>query len=342
MTLEDRIDLLAKLGKHIAEKGDYLEAILHRTEYNNAWFTKAFQHQALDWIAQHWLQKNVLSDWATHYSIPPQNESKNIGLITESSIPMASFHDIISIFLLGFHAQIILSEENKFTLQYFAKWLGEQEPNCKKYFSIVDKVKGFDAIIVNSDKKKNAFYQTYFGKFPNLIRQKKYACGILQGNESETDILKLGKDIFDYFGLGSRNVSKIYVPNNYDFDFFLKTLHEGFKRIVLHSKYKNNFDYNYSIFMLNKMPFLSNGCLLLIENEALASRIATLHYETYKDENELIAKIKAQETETEIIVSNKAIENLDVVAFGQSQKPPLLEYKKGNQTLNFLLSLVKN
>jgi len=198
-------------------------------------------------------------------------------------------------------------------------------------------LQGLDGVIATGSNNSARYFEAYFGKYPNIIRKNRNAVAILNNKETKEDLAKLGTDIFQYFGLGCRNVAKIYVPEDFDFDQLLEALHEH-KEIVMHDKYKNNFDYNYTLIILNSVAHKSNGCILLTEDASLQSRIAQLHYEFYKDEADLNTKLTSVESEIQCVVG-QAVKGWSTIPFGQAQVPGLSDYADGVDTLEFLLGL---
>ena len=251
--------------------------------------------------------------------------------------PLANFHDLICTFICGHHALIRLSEDDKFLLPHLVTKVIDVFPDAAEYFSFVEKMENFDGVIANGNKKSKRYFKTYFGKHPNIIRENKVGIAVLDGTETRADLDELGKDFFSFFGLGQRSLSKIYVPQNYDFVPLLETFHE-FNKIVLHNKYKNNFDYNYTLHILNNVDYKANGCVMLLEDEALQSRISNLHYEYYLDEN-LQEKLERDKEGIECIVSKMSIDNFDVIPFGTTAFPKLNEYLGGVDVMDFLINL---
>jgi len=217
--------------------------------------------------------------------------------------------------------------------------LTDLSPDSKPYFEFVDQLKGFEAVIATGSNNSARYFEQYFGKYPNIIRKNRSAIGILDGTESNEELMALGEDIFNYFGLGCRNVSKLYVPEEYKFDQLLSVLHEGYKDVVLHNKYKNNFDYNNALFLMNKVDFLMSGSLIITESKEITSRIATLHYERYQDLSQLGEQLVALMNQIQCTVSKVSIPGLSVFKFGEAQKPSISDYADGVDTMKFLTSL---
>jgi len=339
MNLQDRINVMAQLGTHLQGEDEFLDALIHRTEFNNQWFTKQNQKQALQAIATQFLAQNKLEDWLGNYKFSENVKPKTVGLVLAGNIPLVGFHDLLCVFIAGHKAEIKLSEKDKFILPYLIKLLKKFDERTANYFEIAERISNFEAVIATGSNNSARYFDAYFGKYPNIIRRNRNAVAVLNGNETKEDFLNLGQDIFQYYGLGCRNVSKIYVPKGYNFEPFLEVLHDHFKELAMHSKYKNNFDYNYALYILNKVKILNNGCLILTEDKAIQSRISNLHYEFYEDKPVLIKHLKEKEEEIQCVVTQENFENLKTVDFGAAQRPKLTDYADGVDTLMFLSNL---
>lgn len=338
MNLKERKELLIALGQHLQSKDEYLEAIMHRTQFNNAWFTIENQQKAVNAIATKFLAPEKLDNWLQKYSIPETTKAKKVGLIMAGNIPLVGFHDVLSVFISGHQAVIKLSEKDQYLLPYLISLIGKFEPKATEYFSIAPKLKDFEAVIATGSNNTARYFDAYFSKYPNIIRKNRHAVAVLNGTESSDDLHTLGKDVFQFFGLGCRNVAKVYVPETYDFTPLLEALHE-YRDIVRHSKYKNNFDYNYALYVLNKTEHMANGCIILTQNKAIQSRIAGLHYEYYSDIEHLKSELKERITEIQCVVSSKPIEGISTIPFGKAQQPELWDYADGVDTMKFLVQL---
>ena len=338
MKLEERILALIALGKHLRMEDDYLQAVIKRTHFNNAWFTVENQNLAIQAIATKFLDETNLKAWINRYEIPEQTTPQTVGLVLAGNIPLVGFHDILSVFVAGHKAKIKLSDKDKFLLPYLLRLLKGFDERTENYFEIVPQLNGFDAVIATGSNNSARYFEAYFGKYPNIIRKNRNGIAVLNGQESPEELKALGKDIFLYFGLGCRNVSKIYLPKDYAFEPLLESLHD-YRDIVLHTKYKNNFDYNYALLVLNKVEYRANGCVILLEDPALTSRIATLHYEFYENAEQLKAEIKQRESEIQCVVSQDGWLNVPTFPFGKAQEPALWDYADGVDTVAFLLSL---
>lgn len=339
MNLKERIDTLVLLGEHLASEDEYLKAVMHRAYYHNKWFTVENQTLAAKSIAAHFLQREQLEAWAAHYALSNPATRQRVGMVSAGNIPLVGFHDILSIFMVGHTTVFKASDKDRFLLPYvFTKAIEQINPAAQDYFVEAERLRDFDAIIATGSNNTARYFESYFEKYPNIIRKNRNAVAVLDGQESTEELIALGKDVFQYFGMGCRNVSKLYLPKDYDFVPLLEALHE-YKRIVLNSKYKNNFDYHYAVYMLNRVVYKANGCIMLHENEAIPSPVANLYYEFYEDKATLEPKLQARSEEIQVLVGKEAIEGLNHAAFGQAQQPRLRDYADGVDTIAFLLGL---
>ncbi len=339
MKLSERIDLLAYLGAYLKKGSDQLDTEIRKTYHNNKWFTEENTREAIDAISNAFLNKERLENWTAKYPLADAMTGKRVGLILAGNIPLVGFHDLLSVFISGHISNVKLSEKDKFLIPHFLKIMEEAEGKVKPFFDLSERLTDLDGVIATGSNNSARYFEAYFGKYPNIIRKNRNAVAVLTGKETEKELEDLGKDIFKYFGLGCRNVSKVYVPQDFDFEFFLENLHE-YKEIVLNDKYKNNFDYNYTMTILNGIAHKSNGCILMTEDTALQSRIAQLHYEFYENEDDLKSKLSAVQDEIQCIVGNP-IGDLEPIPFGKAQSPELTDYADGVDTLEFLVGVGK-
>ncbi len=338
MTLTNRIEALIKLGEFLQDLNtEEINAICDTAYYANRWFEQENTKLALVGIRDEFLDKEKLISWANHYKFK-ENSAKKIGLVLAGNIPAVGWNDIQCVFITGNISQIKYSEKDSIIIPFLIKKIIEFEPQFADQFEIVERLKEYDAVIATGSDNTARYFHSYFGKYPHIIRKNRNAVAVLSGDESKEDILNLGKDIFTFFGLGCRNVSKIYIPTDYNFDNFLEILHDN-NFIVNNNKYKNNFDYNIALFLLNKVGYKNNGCLIIREDERLTSRIASIHYEFYKDKNDLLEKLQSQKENIQCIVSNISLDNFNVFSFGKAQQPSLMDYADGADTMAFLTSL---
>lgn len=343
MNLNERLDLLAELGHYLHSGGDAeLDAAIQQSYLENQWFTEENARKALAAIATQLLDRQALSAWAAAYPIHPGHHPKaTVGLIMAGNIPLVGFHDWLCVFAAGHRAKVKLSEKDKRLLPVLVKKMGAWQHESWAYTEFLtehDLLTDFDAIIATGSNNTARYFEQYFGKYPHIIRHNRNGIAVLNGAESMADLYALGEDIFAYFGLGCRNVSKMYVPRGYQFDRLLEALHE-YRELANHNKYKNNFDYNMTLFILNKVLYMANGCIILKEDPSLASRIASVHYEYYDQLSDVETMLSAQQHDIQCVVSNVALKNTTALPFGKSQSPGLNDYPDGVDVMAFLTGL---
>jgi hypothetical protein len=337
MTLSERIEVLGQLGDHLLGKDEYLEAVMKRTAFHNGWFTEDSQQEAIRELAVQMLNRDRLREWLSRYQLA-ESSPKKVGIVMAGNIPLVGFHDWLCVFVSGHQAQVKLSEKDPFLFPYLMKILERLDERTLAYTEVTERLHGFEAVIATGSNNSARYFEAYFSKYPNIIRKNRNGVAVLTGDETLEELRALGKDIFRYYGLGCRNVAKLYVPEGYDFDPLLEALHE-YREVVLNTKYKNNFDYNYALFVLNKIEFKANGCILLVEAPALQSRIACLHYEFYSSLEEVTKEIQARESEVQCTVAKSGALPIPAFSFGKAQEPALWDYPDGEDTLAFLARL---
>ncbi len=340
MHLQQRIELLAELGHYLRTGGDEaLDQAIQQSYFENKWFTEENTRKALKAIAEAFLDQSKLEAWAAQYPIKDTDfPSKTVGLVMAGNIPLVGFHDWLCVFVAGHRAKVKLSDKDKRLLPLLLKKMGEWKHESWAYTEFVQEgeyLTGIDAVIATGSNNTARYFEQYFAKYPNIIRRNRNAVAVLSGMESAAEMYALGEDIFSYFGLGCRNVSKLYVPHGYQFDALLEALHE-YRELVLHDKYKNNFDYNFTLYILNNIPHLNNGCLLLREESGLQARIASVHYEYYDDLQEIDQLLAAKREEIQCVVSQVKVNGFDIIPFGKSQEPSLTDYPDGVDVMDFL------
>jgi hypothetical protein len=311
-----------------------LDEVIQRAKAGNAWFTPKNVLVALEGVLAY-LNEEQLDTWLN--KCPIVSNPKKIGVVMAGNIPMVGVHDLICVLLSGHSLQAKLSSQDTFLMKFIIEKLVHIEPAFAQRIEIVEQLKGFDAVIATGSDNTARYFDYYFGKYPHIIRKNRTSVAVLDGNENALQLAKLGSDIFTYFGLGCRNVTKLYVPENYDFRLFFEAI-EAEKEIIHHHKYNNNYDYNKSIFLVNKINHLDNGFLLLVEKEAIFSPISVLHYERYQDVNSLQTHLQAIKDSLQCIVTEIDIFK-NVIPFGQAQAPTIADYADGIDTMQFLTNL---
>ncbi len=338
MTLSERMQVMLQLGEYLNSNDDYLKAVMQRTSLHNPWLTVENQQLTLAVVANQFLQQNQLKKYLSNYKISDNTEPLTVALVMADDVPLAGFYDLLLIFLSGNYAAIKLADNDLYLLPHIVKTLEKINPTTKDYFQITPRLKGFDAIITAAQNKSNRYFETYFSRYPSIIRQPKKSVAILDGTETRRELIALGKDVFSYFGLSDRNVSKLYLPNAYSFNPLLEALHE-YRNIILHEKYKNNFDYHFAVYALNREKYLANGCIMLKEHTNIKSPMANLYYEFYSDDEMLKSRLREQAAAIKLVVSKNKFPPFRNVAFGTTQQLTLLECAADVDTMAFLLEL---
>ena len=333
---EQLILAFKQLGEFMHNPDDAFREVMATAAHHNAWFTKKEVGSSLQSLA-HMLNEDELREWFKDIEIT--EKPKRIGLILAGNIPLVGFHDIICVLASGNTALIKLSSSDDKLLPALLKQLCVFAPQLADQLIYAERLKGFEAVIATGSNNTSRYFEYYFGKVPNIIRKSRNSLAILTGNESEEDIKQLGHDILDYFGMGCRSISKIFIPEGYDIKKFFKPI-ESFSGIIDHFKYNNNYDYNKSIFLINQDIHYDNGFLLLKKDETLSSPLAVLYYETYTNLDQVASKILAEDAQIQCVVGKVAIKiNQPLIAFGQSQHPKLWDYADKVNTIDFLNAL---
>lgn len=335
MSIEERIIALSNLGLQLKQlPKETLAGWADRAGNENRWFTPEAVEMAVTGIAN-MLDKELLEKWISTYSF--STSDKKIGIIMAGNLPLVGFHDLLSVLISGNIALIKLSSQDKVLMPLVTDLLINIEPQFESQTRYIARLENSDAVIATGSDNSARYFKQYFGNQPNIIRKNRTSCAILTGEESEEEILALGKDIFTYFGLGCRNVSKLYVPKGYDFVRLLNIL-EHYKEIGNHSKWVNNYDYNKSIYLVNREPHLDNGFLLLRESAEMVSPLSVLYYEEYTNLEDLKNTLTEQGEKLQCIIGDDK-NNISTVLFGQAQHPEVWDYADGVDTLDFLRSL---
>lgn len=334
MSLSNRIASLVQLGDYILSHPEELSLYILRSKQNNPWFTEETISQSLKAIAINYLSENSLKKWVGDYDF---NESdKTIGLILAGNIPLVGFHDVLCCLITGRKAEVKLSDKDNILIPFLVNKLNELDTVNFKEITFVNRLKDYQAVIATGSDTTGNYFEKYFSNVNHIIRKNRNAIGVVYNNTSEENLKALGSDIFTYYGLGCRNVSKLYFQEGIDLNRFFEAIHD-FKDVINHHKYKNNYDYNHAIFLLNKEAFLTNNFLALVPSKHISSRIASCHYEYFEDENVLANELKLEQDKIQCIVSDRALQNHNIVLPGSAQKPQLNDYADGVDTLAFIL-----
>ena len=325
--------------KCYTDSGDADANFLHvidLAQQQNGWFTKENILFSLNEWGKSLTDENIRT-WLANYDIQEVGTPKTVGIVMAGNIPLVGFHDFMCVLLSGHKVLAKLSSNDKVLLPFLAKYLIQKEPSLSTRIQFVEgKMEGFDAVIATGSNNTSRYFEYYFGKKPNIIRRNRNSVAIITGNENQEELETLGEDIFRYFGLGCRNVSKIFVPEEYDFEPFFNAIYLQ-KEIINHHKYANNYDYNKAVYLMSDLKILDNGFMVLKEDTSFSSPISVLFYEQYSSLEDLKKQLQEQEDQIQCVVSHRP--TLNEVGFGDTQKPKLHDYADGVDTLEFLLKL---
>ena len=331
MKLVERIDAMVELGKYLKTPPPEWQEAKQKAFEANGWFTNEFVDLATENIISQFLQEEKLYEWAKYYYLDDNIKPKNIGIVMAGNIPMVGFHDMLCVFISGHKQTIKFSSKDTFLLKHIIETLAIQTPQSQLYFTVADMLKGCDAYIATGSNNSSRYFEQYFGAYPNIIRRNRTSVAILTGDESAAQLEKLADDVHLYFGLGCRNVTKLYVPVNYDFIPLLNAFRK-YNYMQDHPKYKNNYDYYLALQIMNNRYYMTNDTIVLTEDEQPFSAISILHYAYYSN---LASLVKTLENDINI----QCIVGQGMTEFGKSQSPGLFTYADGTDTMQFLLSL---
>ena len=315
---------------------DDFGALIIRQKAFNGWFTKENVLTAINEIANSLTKANI-EEWLNNYKIE-NNQPKSIGVIMAGNIPLVGFHDMLCVLITGNQIQAKLASNDNTLIKKISEILIFIEPSFDNKIIFCDRLQNFDGVIATGSNNTARYFEQYFGKYPHIIRKNRNSTAIINKDDGINELKKLGIDIFQYFGLGCRSVSKLYIPKNFNLDIIFEAIYD-YKNVVDNNKYANNYDYNKAVYFMGNNKLLENGFLLLKEDESLASPVGVLNYEYYNSVDELEEKLRQQKDDLQCVVSsnNSPVDTLD---FGLAQRPALNDYADGVDTIKFLLKLV--
>jgi hypothetical protein len=323
--------------KNLALNEEFYESFssaIYAAKIHNGWFEEKQVRRSILAISE-WLTKDILSNWASDY--PSATDAKRVAVIMAGNIPLVGFHDFVCVLLSGNKVLVKLSSDDKVLLPLLAKVLIRLDEEFKDRIQFTDaRLENFDAVIATGSDNTSRYFDHYFGKYPHIIRKNRNSVAVLSGDESKEDLIALGDDIFAYYGLGCRNVSKVYVPKGYDFDPLFEALYQ-YKDVADNKKYANNFDYYRALFLMGGNKMLENGFILFREDDSLASPISMLHHETYESVDALKLDLESKKDQIQCVVSSLNIS--DSFKLGQAQCPAVNDYADGVDTMAFLAHL---
>lgn len=341
MLNEDKILGLVKLGEFITgflqkDEKDYnkldenLAALIKRSELENPWFTKENQYYNLEQWAGLFTRQNI-TDWLAKYQL--SNDPKRVGLILAGNIPLVGFHDVISVLLSNHIPVIKLSSKDRLVLPFLLQlWQGFSDNKIE--YEIVERLENYDAVIATGSNNTARYLEYYFKNSLSIIRKNRTSVAVLRGDETDEELQLLADDIFRYFGLGCRNVTRILIPK----DFKLDRLFENFinyKEIINHNKYANNYDYNRAVYLLNQDLFWDNNFVMMKEEQQLFSPLSVINFSRYENAEEINQFLEDNKNDIQAIVAKPEL-GLSSVRFGQTQNPSLDTYADNVDTMAFL------
>jgi hypothetical protein len=332
MKLQQRKELLAHLGSYMIGNDPEWVNIKHRAYLENNWFIPEFINLAVNNIATFFLYPSQLDKLAETYSIPGENPAPQmIGIVMAGNIPLVGFHDLLCVFLAGHYAKIKASSKDEVLITHLVDKMISWQPGSRNYFTFSAMLKNCDAYIATGSNNSSRYFEYYFSKYPHIIRKNRSSVAILNGHETTEELEALADDVYQYFGLGCRNVTKIFVPQEYNFQPLLLAFRK-YDHLADYHKYKNNYDYNLAVYMLNNRYYMTNGSILLVEDTAITSPISQLNYEYYTNESEVRANLLNNDAVQCVVGKNN-------IPFGGAQCPGITDYADGEDTMNFLLQL---
>ena len=345
--LDKRLKAFSDLGKLFSENVNKIDnkefpewnlalnqALLKAKQFNS-WFTDYNLNLTLkNWSLN--LTYKKLCDWISDYNFE-NNNSKTVAIIMAGNIPMVGFHDLLCSLVLNLKCKIKLSSDDKFLIPLIIRFLESRNKNFKDRVVFEDnQLKNFDAVIATGSNNSFKYFDYYFSKYPNLLRKTRHSIAVLNGEEKDSDLVCLSNDIFDYFGLGCRSVSKVFLPKGYDLDLLFNAFYRH-KDVINHNTYVNNYDYNKAVFLMSNEKFTENGFIILKEEKKLGSPIGCLYYEYYKEIKDIQKMINNNKDNLQCVLSNN--KDIGTIPFGLSQCPTLKDYADNVDTLNFLLKI---
>ncbi len=335
MNIEKKINSLNRLGKEIHKIINNQDEIIHQACKKNPWFVPEFVFKALDGIS-YLLDEEKLKKWISKYKLY-SDPKKNIGIIMAGNIPLVGFHDLVTVLLSGHRAIVKLSHNDDVSIPYLVNILRSIDPEIGDDIVFVDSLDKVDAVIATGSDNTARYFKYSYKNIPYVIRKNRTSCGIIDGQEQVEDLTYLGDDIFSYFGLGCRNISKIYIPDNYNIENLI-TNFNNYSWILEHTKYNNNYRYLLSKFSLENRSFLNADNFTLLESHDIVSPIACVYYEKYKDLKNLQLIVEYNTSKIQCVVSRDAW-FAGSIPFGKAQRPEPWDYADNVDTMAFLASL---
>ncbi len=332
MTLQERIQLMVRLGVYMQGTDAGWENVKARAYRENAWFIPEFINRSVDSICTRFLRAPLLEAWVGSYNLPDTPAKvQTVGLVMAGNIPLVGFHDFLCVFLSGHSVLIKASSKDEVLIRHLVEQLSQWEPSVAERVAFAEQLKGCGAYIATGSNNSGRYFEYYFGKYPHIIRRNRTSVAVLDGSETRTELEALAEDIQLYFGLGCRNITQLYVPDKYDFIPLLTTL-KKYEYFLDFHKYKHNYDYHLALLIMGNKYYMNNDSVILTENTSPFSPVSQVHYQYYKDTAAVWDRLK-NNNDIQCVVGHGAL------AFGEAQRPSLGDYADGVDILRFLTAL---
>ncbi|WP_114788955.1 acyl-CoA reductase [Niabella yanshanensis] len=333
MTLQKRIEILVQLGQYMQENSEDWQEIKQKAFVHNGWFLPDFIDLSVNNITRYFLQTEVLQNWVSQYPDLAQEPAspRLVGIVMAGNIPLVGFHDFLCVFISGHRCLIKPSSKDEVLIKHLVAKIIEWAPELDEFIAFAELLKNCDAYIATGSNSTAGHFEYYFGRFPHIIRRNRTSVAVITGTETKEELEQLADDIYLYFGMGCRNITKIYVPQHYDFESLIN-IFKKYDYLADHHKYKNNYDYNLALHILNNKFYMSNAALLLVEEKSLFSPVSQLNYEVYENIEMVKAELN-QSNDVQCVVGN------GFIPFGHAQHPSLTDYADGVDTMQWLATL---
>lgn len=347
MNLSERINAFVKLGDEFVfilegnaktKTGRRLQSLLSELVHRNGWYTEKNVRHRLEVLSKG-LKKEILEQWLSAYVISEKIIPKSIGVILAGNIPLVGFDDLRCVLISGNIFCGKIPSDDRMLMPMLGELLIELEPRfAGKIIFEENQLRGMDAIIATGTSNSSRYFEHYFGKYPHIIRGNKNGVAVLTGNETKEELMALGDDVFRYFGLGCRNVTKLFVPENYNFNSFFEAIYGWGEEMLRHHKYMNNYEYHKTLYLLSRIPLLDNNFLLLKEDEGISSPPGVVFYSNYASLDKLSKKMEKERDKIQCIIAKEGILP-NTISFGNSQWVGPSDYADGVDVLKFLINL---
>jgi len=331
MDMQRRIDIMVRLGEYMQNDNEIFKSTKQKAQFENPWLIQEFIDLAIDNITKNFLQKDKLEAWTKRYAVDENAIAKNVGIVMAGNIPLVGFHDLLCVFISGHNAVIKPSSKDEVLIKHLVQKMIEWDERIVSKISFAFQLKSCDAYIATGSNNSARYFEYYFSKYPSIIRRNRTSVAVIDNTETKSELEKLADDIQTYFGLGCRNVTKLYVPAEYDFIPLLNALKKYNYFLDFH-KYKHNYDYQLALLIMNNKFYMNNGSVLFTENESSFSPVSQVNYEYYSNINSLDERLKLN-NDIQCIVGHNFLN------FGLAQTPQLNDYADGIDTMKFLSEL---